>query len=534
MQPEYIGKIKEIAEQGKGAYRDNLEKILNGKIEKLRLELKECVKTHAKEYKLIVQNDVSSEIELYEMVDRVKSPESLKEKIIRNQVFFDLMDENGKAIGNGNKQLLAEVIKEKIDDLMGIRFLVSLSCDCEKIFELLKKCQEELAEKGIIFSDLEQNPQTMRNGRPIYRIKGKYKEQDKEEYPFELQIKSKVDSAWADIEHMLFYKDYQFSYIQSTNKQVMKKLGDLLEQVDELMIQIRESQASYEKDREEMEFTQYLGTRFKGKIQEIVGYTFVLSEYRRVLFNIFLCFGNQEKKIILDQKSSIMADEFYSLEVKDKKDRFVENYKKLTEKSLEFIILEHIYTDWLNCLGLIDSSRTVEVSILEQYFKRLITGLLKEKMEYYLGKDDRKDEYFKWVGETISDSLKEIENISFCLPVFLVDSEKMYMLYSFYIANTKAAGNKPKEIVELTKTINNEVIAFLFEDGISKEDKVSRAAENIKAKVKARKELNNYYPRTFIKNMDKVYGQVEKTISGKVMPKNVLLELFTKVLKEES
>lgn len=272
MEKSYISKIKETAEKGKKAYSEKLEEILKKEIGDLRDALKECVKAHAKEeeFALIVSNDASSEIELFEMVDRVKSPESLEEKIIRNQEFFDLMDKEGDE--------LIKAIQEKNDDLMGLRFLVSLSCDCERLFNLLGKYQKDLKEKNITFLNLEQNPQTMRNGRPIYRIKGKYKD----EYPFELQIKSKVDSAWADIEHMLFYKDYQFSYIQSTNKQVMKKLGDLLDQVDELMVQVRESQASYERDRKEMEFTQYLGTKYRNQIQDIIGSVFVLRNCHKI------------------------------------------------------------------------------------------------------------------------------------------------------------------------------------------------------------------------------------------------------------
>ena len=131
MERKYISKIKEIAENGKKAYSENLESILKQEIVNLRDILKECVKAHAKEdeFGLIISNDASSEIELYEMVDRVKNPESLEEKIIRNQEFFDLMDKEGDE--------LIDLIQKKNDDLMGLRFLVSLSCDCKRLFDYI-------------------------------------------------------------------------------------------------------------------------------------------------------------------------------------------------------------------------------------------------------------------------------------------------------------------------------------------------------------------------------------------------------------
>lgn len=522
MEMNYINRIKETAEKGEKAYSEKLEKILKEEIGNLRDALKECVKAHAKEeeFTLIISNDASSEIELFEMVDRVKSPESLREKIIRNQEFFDLMDKEGDELINA--------IQEKNDDLMGLRFLVSLSCDCKRLFDLLDKYHEELEQKNIKFLNLKQNPQTMRNGRSIYRIKGKYNQ-----YPFELQIKSKVDSAWADIEHMLFYKDYQFSYIQSTNKQVMKKLGDLLDQVDELMIQVRESQASYEKDRKEMEFTQYLGTRFRNQIQDIIGSAYVLSDYRRVLFYIFSQFESLEQEKILSNTDSIIGREFYSLGVDERENKFVKNYNSLAENALEFVISEHIYAEWLNNINQFKNSHTVEA--LVKYFSKLISGLLREKMEYYLKNNYVDYEYIDWGAKTISDSL-ERRDMSFCFPLFLGQPEKMYMLYSFYIANRNATADMPSsdltedndrtsEIAESIGKVSNEVIAFLFEDNMTK------SAQNIRNMIEECEELSNFYSPDFIDNINKVYNKVEKTVSGKAMPDNVLSKLFQEVLR---
>lgn len=521
MEKSYIERIKETAQKGKEAYSENLEEILKKEIVILRGALKKCVDSHAREeqFGLIVSNDSSSDIQLYEMVDRVKSPESLEEKIIRNQEFFDLIGKEGSE--------LIEAIQKSNDDLMGLRFLVSLSCDCGRLFDLLDKYQGELAEESIIFLNLKQNPQTMRNGRPIYRIKGKYKT-----YPFELQIKSKVDSAWADIEHMLFYKDYQFSYIQSTNKQVMKKLGDLLDQVDELMIQIRESQASYEKDRKEMDFTQYLGKKFRNQIKEKIGSAFVLSDYRKIFFNIFSQFEKSQQEIILAQRAPVISAEFYFLKIKDKESKFVKNYKRLVEHSLEFVISEHIYVEWLNNLGQLESANTA--TDLAKYFKRLIKGLFLEKMEYYLKNNYIDNDYIHWAVETISKSLENRE-MALRFPLFLTNSEKMYMLYSFYNADKRIAADMPisdsletdavsDEIGDSILKIKYEVISFLFEDERAK------AAKNISDIIDENDCLDLYYSPVFINGMKDVYEKVKKTASGKEMPENELSALFQEVL----
>lgn len=537
LEREYIRKIKEIAEKGKTIYSNQggLQQQLKKRIRELKEALMKCVDAHAEEFGLIISNDSSSEIALYELVDRVKSSESLKEKIIRNNVFIELTGKKGDD--------LRAAIRDNIDDLMGLRFLVSLSCDCEKLFDLLDTYKEELKGKGITLLNLDENPQTMQNGRPIYRIKGKYKGKYKrkvEECPFELQIKSKLDSAWADIEHMLFYKDYQFSYIQSTNKQVMKKLGDLLDQVDELMMQVRESQASYKKDRKEMEFTQYLGTRFREQIKEIVGSAFVLNDYRGVLFDIFSKhFNDSEQERILQNKHKNIVYEFHRLNVDDKKFIFVKNYMKLIGKSLEFTVSEHIYVDWLNNLDQLEPSYSAEN--LAKYFKCLIAGLCKEKMEYYLKNNYINEAYIAWGVDAILDALKNRE-MQICSSLFLNDSEKMYMLYSFHQsdidANDKILDSygsleeyDKSEIKASIIKINYEVIAFLFEADVREFEKiVEKFAQNISDIMEECEDLNEYYSREFIGRMDKEYNKVKKTVAGKAMPVNVLSKLFDKVM----
>ena len=68
MEKSYIERIKETAQKGKEAYSENLEEILKKEIVILRGALKKCVDSHAREeqFGLIVSNDSSSDIQLYE------------------------------------------------------------------------------------------------------------------------------------------------------------------------------------------------------------------------------------------------------------------------------------------------------------------------------------------------------------------------------------------------------------------------------------------------------------------------------------
>ena len=152
---EYVGRIKEVAARGKTLYKTHVVEELKGVIIELKNTIKECIDSHAREpeFKLIVSNDSSSDIKLYEIVDRVKTADSLEEKIIRNQEFFDLVSlEN-------DSEFIEKLIKCN-DDLLGLRILVSLSCDCERMHGLFKKYEDELRTKEIEFLDYTTNGST--------------------------------------------------------------------------------------------------------------------------------------------------------------------------------------------------------------------------------------------------------------------------------------------------------------------------------------------------------------------------------------
>ena len=109
------------------------------------------------------------------------------------------------------------------------------------------------------------------------------------------------------------------------------------------------------------------------------------------------------------------------------------------------------------------------------------------------------------------------------------------MLYSFYEVNNNVTADirlpEPLAADDITNEINDsidkichEVIAFLFESDIAK------SAGNISDIMEECEELNQCYSPSFIDKMNETYSKVEKTVSGKAMPDNVLLKLFQEVM----
>lgn len=372
---KFFDEISIAADNAKNVYTSRIINTLKCEASKIENILKDIVDNKAEEYGLILGNDSSKKIELYSITSRVKEADSLREKIIRDQVFYLLL-------GQEKEDEIKDIILKSFDDLIGARFLVSLSCDCESIFGLLKDNAEQLKANGILFRNYDTNPEVMKNGRSIYRLKGEYNN-----YNFELQIKSKVDSAWADIEHMLFYKNFNFSYIQGTNKAVMNKIGDLLEQTDKLMVEVRNSQESYELAVEGLEFDQYLRKRYVNLVKDKLGSPYILTEHKELLFSLFNQWGKPHKKAIIalknDPKDKTVLE--FDIEENLKKETLYGNYIKMKQHSIELIVFECIYCEW------------------KAYYDGEFKKLTKEEFKEYLGV------LFSKIAENYKGDVEEIE-----------------------------------------------------------------------------------------------------------------------------
>lgn len=135
---------------------------------------------------------------------RVKSPNSLKEKIIRKN-YHKKYDKGSELIGN-------------LDDIIGVRVLCLLQSNEKETWLFLEKKfdiqvlenQEYYIYDERVFLKKIKLPDNQKNNHPIYKLHGYYMHADKK-YNFELQIKSLVHLLWGEVEHMLFYKNYAYN-----------------------------------------------------------------------------------------------------------------------------------------------------------------------------------------------------------------------------------------------------------------------------------------------------------------------------------
>jgi ppGpp synthetase/RelA/SpoT-type nucleotidyltranferase len=203
--------------------------------------LKDSIDRFADDFHLTRDNSVRK-LKFYGIVNRVKEKGSFSEKLIRNN-HYNLFTENLNDLGNVNQPELKSKIKE-IDDLIGIKILTDLNIDSINMFKLISstKFLQILSDKGIVIneSDLGTQPVPMKNGLNIFKLRCTY-----ESWNFELQIKSKLESAWGDMEHSIFYKDYKITPVRDLAQQSMNHIGKLLIQIDEFLQEIREANSNF-------------------------------------------------------------------------------------------------------------------------------------------------------------------------------------------------------------------------------------------------------------------------------------------------
>ncbi|SHE77631.1 GTP pyrophosphokinase [Clostridium fallax] len=162
---------------------------------------------------------------------RVKSTESLKEKILRNNYYKKF---------SSSKELFYN-----LSDLIGTRIECRFINDEKKIYHLIKNYFYKTNGDGFYYNPINKKiflelagkqPQLQKNGFEIYRIDGVYIDGE-ERVRFELQIKSLVNVFWGEIEHKIIYKNFNYMLTDNFLKQIMSSLKKNLAMIDnELLI----------------------------------------------------------------------------------------------------------------------------------------------------------------------------------------------------------------------------------------------------------------------------------------------------------
>lgn len=157
---------------------------------------------------------------------RLKSEKSLREKILRKQLYLEY-DNKYDLLNN-------------LSDLIGLRAECRFMREEAELYQML--CDACTIPHGdgtfsmphhptIRFDFTMEQPQHQRNGLAIYRIDGKY-HKNGVSAPFELQIKSLVHVFWAEVEHQLIYKNNSYVLMDGFLKELLYTNYESLRQMD--------------------------------------------------------------------------------------------------------------------------------------------------------------------------------------------------------------------------------------------------------------------------------------------------------------
>lgn len=338
---------------------------------------------------------------------RVKSSKSLKEKIIRNQYY--------------QKYNTKEALFKHLPDVIGVRIECRFVQDETDLFKFIKKTFNEKSEKheGFYCSSENKNiflnlgmkqPQEQKNGMKIYRIDGKYVEE--EEVNFELQIKSLVNVFWGEIEHKVIYKNFNYVIADQFYKDIMKSIKTSLSTLDQQLLLISnqfeqvEDNAfiSQEKQMEKM-FSKVVYDIFAKRMKDSIG---VLVDFKksceaivRYVFRDTLNRGNAT----LDQ----------SFLVGFEKVRYIEEDKIDFTQRLEFEEEPQYKDDYTQKIGQHIISRINEEFQWNLFFRILFAiepenncGDFENFLNYYTNKLYYKINSNKLNGNFTNDETKEI------------------------------------------------------------------------------------------------------------------------------
>ena len=230
----------------------------------------------------LFSNDTDMIVDVF---SRVKSCESLREKIIRNRFYL--------------KYKTSEEILANLSDLIG----VSIECRfIEEEYKVLKKLRDHFnqldPDSGYYFNEentsmyldvASRQPQVQKNGFSIYRLDG-FVIKDNQKINFELQIKALVHAFWGDIEHKLVYKNTNYFVYDEFMRDILSSIKANLTIIDrQLCIVYNQMQISNVNDISinessfEKIITKAINDLFAMKMNESIGFTINLKSTSALL-----------------------------------------------------------------------------------------------------------------------------------------------------------------------------------------------------------------------------------------------------------
>lgn len=341
-----IEKIKMIEKY----YNEYLRKDLDIKAQEIVKYLGEYFRKYELKYELVYDNSIYDDLKLYDFTYRIKQPKSLFGKLIDKDYKIEFTEQE---LSNKNVEIDKFFIEMK--DLIGVKIITNLYSDCVNVMKLLNETKDECNIKIDMTGDI---PTNMKNGLTIYKMEASY-----DGYNFELQIKSKLDSTWGDLEHILFYKDYEFYHIKNNNKVIMNKIGILIRDLEDMMLSIRNAKTQFNLDYEIMTFNKDINSAFENDIISEMGNAKILEDYIDLLYNLY------EKVIDGDYEVKIKKPLKNIGYVQDTDNILINQYRNIKQDSIKLTILEYVYLNWFT----LDDIEKDYIIILEGYLRNLLT-----------------------------------------------------------------------------------------------------------------------------------------------------------------
>lgn len=469
-----------------------LRKSLKGELKEIKKVFVALIEQYAKDYNLTSENSVHDSI-YANVVGRVKNKKSFKEKLIRKNLGLEFINKH-KLVDEieGKKGELELSIKHDIDDIIGLRIVCDLRKDCIKVFELLKDKEKDLNKKGIVFElgEMDNQPQTMKNGLDIYRIKGIYDSR----IAFELQIKSKIEEAWGELDHFMLYKDFSFFPSKDIVQKTMNNVGKLLDEIEFLLYDLRNSKNDYKDNLEDTDFLDALEITVNDSIKENFSFSYQLEKIAGVLK---LISDDLETKVF-DKKPKKLDFEFLKFNSNIHSD-----YLSSRNSSYELQILESIFVlIWSDKNHPLDeNSYDSFLTELKKYLNRYMKEVLTKKELIHSYGIDEIEELRKFLIESEPNAQIWIspKKVSELIKQRKILSDAMYSI------NENEDGlfdNGNGELEELVEELNKLNALQLFES-----KKLKEAVENLSVEIPilqtALIKLNEYSEEYSLSNFNK-------------------------------
>lgn len=252
---------------------------------------------------------------------RIKSKESLREKILRHNFYI--------------KYKTPENLIDNLSDLIGFRIECRFIEDEAKIYEDIIRLFKIKTEDGYYTNPLNSNimlnldleqPQKQKNGFEIYKIDGKYCKEGKS-INFELQIKSLVNIFWGEIDHRILYKNFNYMLTEDFFRDIMSSIKDNLSMIDRQLMLV---------------FNHLNGMDTSNSISKQIQIKSLLS---KIVHDTYILKIRKEIGFVVDFKKSadVIINYIFMKDGYDDTEHYSENFlrvlnrlNKLSESQLEF------------------------------------------------------------------------------------------------------------------------------------------------------------------------------------------------------